>query len=77
MAGLRVLIFENRDRQGDNEPSHYLMFGEAEQRSSTPAAGHQTDQALRERAEQWSPQARDQHIADLAARFQPDSEPPF
>ena len=29
-GGCRVLIFENADRKGDDEPSHLLMLAEAE-----------------------------------------------
>jgi hypothetical protein len=40
LGGLKVLVFENSDRKGENEPSHWLMFGEApergERRSSEP-----------------------------------------
>jgi hypothetical protein len=34
MAGLRVLIFENAERKSDEDPSHWLMIGEAEQKGS-------------------------------------------
>jgi hypothetical protein len=28
LAGAKVLIFENRDRKGDDEPSHHMYFAE-------------------------------------------------
>jgi hypothetical protein len=37
LAGLRVLIFENAERKSDEDPSHWLMIGEAEQRSGKGA----------------------------------------
>src|SRR5688500_15395840 len=32
LCGLKVLVLENRDRQGDDEPSHHLFFVEAPDR---------------------------------------------
>jgi hypothetical protein len=32
LGGLRVLVLENRDRKSEDEPSHLLMLGEAEQK---------------------------------------------
>jgi hypothetical protein len=32
LGGLKVLILENRDRQFDDDPSHYLFFAEAPDR---------------------------------------------
>src|SRR3954447_3900210 len=32
MGGLKVLILENRDRQGDDDPSHHLFVTEAPDR---------------------------------------------
>jgi hypothetical protein len=29
LGGMKVLILENRDRQKDDDPSHYLFFAEA------------------------------------------------
>jgi hypothetical protein len=36
-GALRVLVFENRDRKGDNEPSYFLMLGVAEDKRDQPA----------------------------------------
>jgi hypothetical protein len=32
LGGVKVLIMENRDRQGDDDPSHILYFAEAPDR---------------------------------------------
>ena len=32
LGGVKVLILENRDRQGDDDPSHHLFFTEAPDR---------------------------------------------
>ncbi len=44
MGGCRVLVLENRDRQGDDEPTHWLLLGAAE-------AGQEWPQARRPEAE--------------------------
>jgi hypothetical protein len=40
LGGLRVLIFENADKRGDDDHTHVLMVGEAEDRSR-PAGDRQ------------------------------------
>ena len=49
LGGVRVLIFENRDRKGENDPTHVMYFADGEKRgdsaaarSSAPAAAHST-----------------------------------
>jgi hypothetical protein len=39
LGGLRVLVVENGERRGEDEPSHFLLLGEAEQkpRDGVPA----------------------------------------
>jgi hypothetical protein len=32
LGGVKVLVMENRDRKGDDDPSHYLFFAEAQPR---------------------------------------------
>ena len=32
LGGVKVLVLENRDRQGDDDPSHHLFFAEAPDR---------------------------------------------
>src|SRR4051812_48623307 len=39
MGGCRVLVMENRDRQGDGDPSHFLLLGDAEAGQERPPAG--------------------------------------
>jgi hypothetical protein len=52
LGGLRILIFESTDRQGDSDPSHLLMLGDAEERDQSPrqetalAARHRIDRQL-------------------------------
>src|SRR4051794_36145153 len=41
MGGCRVLVMENRDRQGDGDPSHFLLLGDAEAGQERPPAGHE------------------------------------
>jgi hypothetical protein len=43
MGGVRVLILENRDRRGEDEPTHWLLLGDAE-------AGQERDPARRSQA---------------------------
>ena len=38
MGGCRVLVLENRDRQGKDEPTHWLMLGDAEAGQERPQA---------------------------------------
>jgi hypothetical protein len=38
MGGVRVLILENRERQGEDEPSHFLFLGDAEVGQEQPQA---------------------------------------
>jgi hypothetical protein len=38
LGGVRILIFENRDRAGEDEPSHHLFFVDGETRSDPPRA---------------------------------------
>jgi hypothetical protein len=38
MGGCRVLVLENRDRQGEDEPTHWLMIGDAEAGQERPQA---------------------------------------
>ena len=38
MGGCRVLVLENRDRQGEDEPTHWLMLGDAEAGQERPQA---------------------------------------
>jgi hypothetical protein len=37
LGGVRVLIFENRDRKGDNDPTHVLYFADGEKRGDPSA----------------------------------------
>jgi hypothetical protein len=37
LGGLKVLVFENGDRKSENDPSHWLMFGEAAERGERRA----------------------------------------
>ena len=39
-GGLRLLVFENKRRQGDDDPSHFLMIGEAPLYQGDRAAQH-------------------------------------
>jgi hypothetical protein len=43
LGGVKVLIFENRDRKSDDEPSHHLFFVEAQPRQdrTEPRQGQQ------------------------------------
>ncbi|WP_431269030.1 hypothetical protein [Dankookia sp. P2] len=34
LGGLKVLVMENRDRQGEDDPTHVLMFAEAPPRNA-------------------------------------------
>jgi hypothetical protein len=36
MGGCRVLVMENRDRQGDGDPTHFLLLGDAEAGPAQP-----------------------------------------
>jgi hypothetical protein len=36
LAGVKVLILENRDRKTDEDPSHHLFFAEAPPRQERP-----------------------------------------
>jgi hypothetical protein len=36
MGGCRVMVMENRDRQGDDDPSHFLLLGDAEKPPERP-----------------------------------------
>jgi hypothetical protein len=38
MGGCRVLVLENRDRKGEDEPTHWLMLGDAEAGQERPQA---------------------------------------
>src|SRR5690349_5693922 len=45
LGGVKVLILENRDRQGDNDPTHNLFFVEApDRRQAGSCARRQTDE---------------------------------
>ena len=39
LGGCRVLVMENRDRQGEQDPTHWLMLGDAEMAAPDGAAG--------------------------------------
>src|SRR4051794_13517387 len=39
LGGVKVLILENRDRHGDDDPSHHLFFAEAPDRRQGADAG--------------------------------------
>lgn len=39
LGGAKVLIMENRDRQGDDDPTHLLMLAEAENRTERNGGG--------------------------------------
>jgi hypothetical protein len=39
LGGVKVLILENRDRKGDDEPSHHLFFVEAPPRPGAQERG--------------------------------------
>jgi hypothetical protein len=43
LGSMKVLILENRDRQGDDDPSHILYFTEAAPRPATGAGQHVVD----------------------------------
>ena len=45
-GGCRVLVLENDRRQGDDEPSHFLLLGKAEDRA--PANGAANSSARRQ-----------------------------
>src|SRR5918911_2922286 len=62
MGGCRVLILENRDRQGEDEPTHWLMLGDAE-------AGQERDPARRPQARR--PEAEQEH--EVRPRPEPSS----
>ena len=54
LAGVKVLILENRDRKTDEDPSHHLFFAEApprqertEPKSQPPTGRHRYSAALR------------------------------
>src|SRR4051794_22901142 len=48
MGGCRVLVLENRDRKGEDEPTHWLLLGDAE-------AGQERPQARSEQRPQGPP----------------------
>ena len=58
MGGCRVLVLENRDRQGEDEPTHWLMIGDAE-------AGQERPQVRPERRPQ-SPDPGDGRVSTSA-----------
>ena len=39
LGGVKVLVLENRDRKGDNDPSHHLFFVEAAPRQGGQERG--------------------------------------
>lgn len=41
MAGVRVLVFENQNRQGDNDPTHNLVFTAAPTENRQGQGGQQ------------------------------------
>jgi len=39
LGGVRILIFENKDRKGESDPTHVLYFADGEKRSEPSARG--------------------------------------
>jgi hypothetical protein len=44
LGGLKVLVMENRDRKGDDDPSHVLLFTEAPDRRQERGDGARAPQ---------------------------------
>jgi hypothetical protein len=65
MGGCRVLVLENRDRKGEDEPTHWLMIGDAEagqeRRPQSPDPG---DGRVSTSATPAKPSARPQERGD-------------
>lgn len=38
LGGVKVYVFENRDRQSDSDPTHVLCFGDGQPAGTAPAA---------------------------------------
>jgi hypothetical protein len=53
-GGVRVLVMENRDRQDDNDPSHFLFIAEAPER---PRPAEKPPEQKKERAPRRRPAA--------------------
>jgi hypothetical protein len=59
MAGAKVLIFENRDRKGEGDPTHHLFFAEpTPPAASTSPASHTKRPAARRRPGLYAAQQR-------------------
>jgi hypothetical protein len=65
LGGVKVLILENRDRKGDDEPSHHLFFVEAPDRRP---GGQERGQDRGQRTADWQ--------APLPRNDPPRSRPP-
>ena len=80
LGGLRVLIFENRDRANVEDASHVLMFGQAADRAPGAAPRSATLQATQGRGapEGGSADARERRPpASRSARPAAAGPPPF
>jgi hypothetical protein len=89
MGDCQVLMFDGGEKEHPTRPGETvhvwrLMVQERDpsRRPQRPPAadaarGHQTDRALRDIAEAWSPEARDRHVQELSDRVQPDEEITF
>jgi hypothetical protein len=66
MAGAKVLIFENRDRKGEDEPTHHLFFAEpTPPAASTSPASHPKRRAASIRSRQRPGFGRDLASDDI------------
>lgn len=45
LGGVRILIFENRDRSGENDPTHFLYFADGEKPRAEGSSVRTADQA--------------------------------
>ena len=76
-GGLRLLIFDRHDAPADG-PHATLFVAERPPKPTRDAErGNATQDAMRDIADTWTREQRDAHVQQLAAKFQPDEEPPF
>jgi hypothetical protein len=61
MGGCRVLVLENRDRKGADEPSHFLFLGDAEAGQEQPQDGPANRSARQQRPEAVAQRAPGRH----------------
>ena len=61
LGEVKVLVLENRDRQGDDDPSHHLFFAEAPPRQGAQERGEGPDHPGRARRHQQCPGAASRH----------------